>query len=220
MYFPLNILQNTEIYPLFKKQLEGEPHIFNFSSSNPTTLQYDTRDFTEFQRLIIEELESENKSWGIGRYLEERKNILRNYPDIISEGRFYHLGLDIIVPAGLSLYAPIDGTVLQTGFEEGNGNYGGFIILEHNTSNTVYYSFYGHLDSNHLVRENQVVVAGEQIGIIGDNPDSGGWFTHTHLQIITEEARLRGMMQNGYISPINLPEVSKLFPDPHFLFRY
>lgn len=97
MYYPLN-LNDLTIYPLFGNFLKGKPYIFDFSSNNPKTLAYDLSDFEQFDAMIFEELEQSAHQWGIGRYLEERKTILRGSPNIIREGWYYHLGLNIIVP--------------------------------------------------------------------------------------------------------------------------
>ncbi len=219
--YPLNLLNsNTVIHPIFGEQLRGEPHIFNFSSGNPRCASYDKRNFDVFQRQIMDELRNSGAEWGIGRYLEERRNLLSDYPQIVNEGRIYHLGLDIIVPPGYTLFAPIDGRVWRADIEEGVGNYGGFLILEHHQGDTVFYSFYGHLVSDHLVHEGDTVKGGDPIGIIGERENSGGWFTHTHLQILTERAIREGREMKGYISANDLPQLEQLFPSPYPLFRY
>jgi len=219
MYYPINLNQ-LEIFPIFGDQLQGQPHIFNYSSNNPQTLDIDTNNFDSFQEYIFNELEENNCTWGIGRYLEERKNLLRNYPQIIDEGRFYHLGLDIMVPSGYKVFAPIDGEVHLLGIEEGIGNYGGYVCLRHEINNTVFYSFYGHFNSNHLITLSQKISQGEIIGVIGEREDSGGWFTHTHLQIVSEKAMKEKRAFQAYISAENLSEIELLFPSPYPLFRY
>ncbi len=180
----------------------------------------DTSHFEEFQELVFSELKSSGWSWGIGKYLEERSLLLRNYPQIVSEGRIYHLGLDIIVPKGYKLHAPISGVVHLTGKEEGTGNYGGYVVLKHEGADGFFYSFYGHLNSHHMVNEGHIVKQGESFAEIGDGEDSGGWFTHTHLQVITEKAERMGRMFHGYASEKDLREIESLFPNPGFLFRY
>lgn len=221
--YPLNLLTSkTSVHPLFGDQLKGAPHVYNFSSSNPTTLEYDTKDVERFQKLIFDELESSGKTWGVGRYLEERKNVLRNYPQIVDEGRIYHLGLDIVVPPGLTLYAPLDCEVYRFDIEKGFGNYGGYAILKHNIQNTPFYSFYGHLKTDgDVVSEKQTLKAGEPFAVIGEaGKDSGYWFTHTHLQILTQKAVDEGRLLTGYISAANMPTLESYFPSPYLLFRY
>ena len=40
--------ENIDIYPLFGDLLKGEPYVFDFSSKNPKTLEYNLNDFKEF----------------------------------------------------------------------------------------------------------------------------------------------------------------------------
>jgi len=219
MYYPLN-LQNIEIHPLFGSYLEGEPYIFDFSSNNPKTLEYNTSDFKKFNQMVFDELEESSLKWGVGKYLEERKSILRDYPNIIEEKRFYHLGLDIIVPFDTPMYSPLDAVVFKTGKETMVGNYGGYIMLKHKINDVVFYSFYGHLKTPHLVSEGEKLIAGQEFARIGKDSDSGGWFCHTHLQILTKKAIEDGYTEWGYISPELIPKLEQYFPSPYFLFKY
>ena len=219
MYYPLN-LRSVDIYPLFGDFLEGDPYIFDFSSDNPKTLAYNRTDFGEFNRAVFDELDRSSLKWGIGRYLEERKNLLREYPNIIEEQRYYHLGLDIIVPYDTLLYAPLDAEVYTTGKETLLGNYGGYVLLKHEIKKVVFYSLYGHLKTPHIVSVGEKIKAGQEFARIGKESDSAGWFCHTHLQILTQEAVEAGYTDWGYISPELLPKVESYFPSPYFLFKY
>jgi murein DD-endopeptidase MepM/ murein hydrolase activator NlpD len=219
MYYPLN-LNGITIHPLFGDFLKGAPYIFDFSSNNPKNLEYNLLDFEEFNTMIFDELEASNHQWGIGRYLEERKTLLRAYPNIIKEKRYYHLGLDIIVPYNTPMYAPLEAEVYKTGKETAIGNYGGYIILKHDINGVVFYSLYGHLKTPHLLNVGDKVKAGQKFAHIGQESDSGGWFCHVHLQILTQAAIDAGYEDWGYISPELLPKVETYFPSPYFLFKY
>ena len=159
-------------------------------------------------------------TWGIGRYLEERRGILRNFPQMITENRIYHVGLDIVVPEGAILHTPISGNVFDVGKEEGPGNYGGYVILRHQLEETVFYCLYGHLFSRYDVRAGEYLRAGEPFGAVGGEHDSGGWFTHVHMQILTERALREKRMFQGYVAEKDLPHLEELFPSPMYLFRY
>ncbi|NQZ77972.1 MAG: peptidoglycan DD-metalloendopeptidase family protein [Ekhidna sp.] len=219
MFYPLN-LNGVEIYPLFGNYLKGKPYIFDFSSNNPKTLEYDAEDFSQFNQLVFDELNNSSCQWGIGKYLEERKSLLRGYPNIIEEGRFYHLGLDIIVPYNTPMFAPLEGEVYLTGKEKQIGNYGGFIMLKHNVSGVVFYSLYGHVQTPHLFSVGEQIKAGQEFARIGKESDSGGWFCHTHLQILTQQAIDDGYTHWGYISSDLMASVQTYFPSPYFLFKY
>ena len=212
--------EEINVYPLFGDLLKGEPYVFDFSSKNPKTLDYNLNNFQEFNEDIFNELKHSGKKWGIGKYLEERKNILRESINIINEKRIYHLGLDIIVPYNSVVFCPLDGYVHKLGKETQKGNYGGYLVLKHKIKNETFYSLYGHLKTPHKVQLGQEVLAGQELAIIGKESDSGGWFCHLHLQIITHKAMNEGYSEWGYISKKLLPIVEEYFPNPNSLFKW
>lgn len=218
--YPFDLLRSgVRVEPLFGSLLSGQPYVFDFSSANPRTLEYDPADFAQFQQLVFDELQASGREWGIGVYLEERRSVLRLYPQMIEQGRVYHAGLDIVVPQGCQLFAPLDAVVYATGRESGVGNYGGYVVLQHQLADSVFYSLYGHLDSAHRVQPGAQVSAGECFAAIGSGQDSGGWFTHTHLQIVTQQAVDAGRLFHGYVTAEDLQQIESLFPSPYPLFR-
>jgi len=219
MFYPL-CLNGVDIHPLFGDFLKGAPHVFDFSFNNPKTLEYNLTDFKQFNAMVFDELEASAHQWGIGRYLEERKSLLRAYPNIIEEQRYYHLGLDIVVPYDTPMYAPLDAEIHKTGKETIVGNYGGYIILKHNVDGVVFYSLYGHLKTPHLVETGDKIKVGQKFAHIGQESDSGGRFCHVHLQILTQAAIDDGYTDWGYVSPALLPKVETYFPSPYFLFKH
>ena len=212
--------EKFDVYPLFGDLLKGEPYVFDFSSKNPKTVNYNLDNFQEFNENIFNELKNSGKKWGIGKYLEERKNILKGSINIINEKRIYHLGLDIIVPYNSVVFCPLDGYVHKLGKENQKGNYGGYLILKHQVNNHTFYSLYGHLKTPHKVQLGEKILAGQELALIGKESDSGGWFCHLHLQIITQKAMNEGYSEWGYISEKLLPKVGEYFPDPNFLFKW
>ena len=94
-----------------------------------------------------------------------------------------HKGLDIKVYIGDTIRAAFSGKVRVVRYEaKGYGNY--VVIRHHNGLETIY----GHM-SKHLVRENQVVRAGDPIGLGGNTGRSTG--SHLHF-----ETRLCGVALN------------------------
>jgi murein DD-endopeptidase MepM/ murein hydrolase activator NlpD len=209
-----------ELFPLFGDQLSGEPHRFDLSVENPKTATYPTHDFDAFQEEIFSELEQSGATWGTAAYLENRAAILSQFPQMVEEERFYHLGLDVIVPAGFILHAPLTSRVYDAGLDGGAGNYGGYVILEHQVNDSLFYSFYGHLDTQALPEPGRHFSPGEPFAVIGKEADSGGWFTHVHLQMLTPKAIEAGMTLKGYATADFLPQVEAYFPDPTPFFRY
>lgn len=94
-----------------------------------------------------------------------------------------HKGLDIKVYIGDSIRAAFSGKVRIVRYE--GGGYGKYIVIRHpNGLETIY----GHL-SKQLVKENQIVKAGEVIGLGGNTGRSNG--SHLHF-----ETRLCGVALN------------------------
>ena len=217
--YPIPLLSTAiTVHPLFGDSLRGQPHVFDFSSENPVTL-CDTTDFTALQSAVSNVLALNRASWGIGKYLEPRPTLLRHYPQMIRERRIYHAGVDITASPGTPIFSPLDATVFRAGKEEGLGNYGGFVILQHVLDDETFYSFYGHLHTPHRVKEHDVIARGQLFAAIGDGSDSGGWFTHTHVQILTERAVAEKRVLQGYVAAEDLPCIDMLFPSPYPLLR-
>ena len=94
-----------------------------------------------------------------------------------------HKGLDIKVYIGDTIRAAFTGKVRIVRYEA--KGYGNYVVIRHNNGLE---TIYGHL-SKHLVRENQVVRAGQPIGLGGNTGRSTG--SHLHF-----ETRLCGVALN------------------------
>ena len=90
----------------------------------------------EFQQALDELIQVNGKTWSVSGYLENRSTVLREFPQMVAEERFYHLGIDINLPCGTKLYAPNDCEVVQSKYEAGMGNYGGLTILKFQKTQT------------------------------------------------------------------------------------
>ena len=220
-YYPACLLDAEQVIaPLLGAQTRGRPYVFDFSPSSPLVAEYDVKDPERLQAQIFQELSDAGRSWGLGRYLEDRRVLLQHFAQYSGEQRYIHVGLDLVVRAGARVFAPLTGRVFKIGKEAGAGNYGGYVMLKHVVSGATFYSLCGHLNSDHCVREGQEIAQGEQFGAVGEQHDAGGWFTHTHLQILTQEAVDRGLIFRGYVSDAYLSAVPTLFPSPYALFRF
>jgi len=87
----------------------------------------------------------------------------------ILKKRTFHSGVDIAAPMGAKIIAAAKGKVIFTGW---SGAYGNTIVVDHGGITTRY----SHLSSI-LVKEEQFVQQGEQIGKVG----STGWSTGPHI---------------------------------------
>ena len=131
--------------PLFRN-LQNVPLPIDLSDGNRALVKIDVRDPRELQCLLDKKM-TPGHSWGLGGYLERREMLLRYFPEMVQEKRFYHLGLDILVPLNTLLHSPLDAVVRVSDYEDGNGNYGGYMLLEHiHPEFETFYSLYGHLN--------------------------------------------------------------------------
>jgi murein DD-endopeptidase MepM/ murein hydrolase activator NlpD len=89
--------------------------------------------------------------------------------------RGFHNGLDIGTPMGTSVRAAMDGTVAETGYSSGLGNY---VILRHHAG---WQSMYGHLKTI-LVKSGQRVALGDRIAYSGNSGYSTG--PHLHFTVL------------------------------------
>jgi hypothetical protein len=205
-------------FPLFGTRLCGNaPHRFDLSSRNLAVQRVDWSDPRASTAYVFGELARHGRSWGIGSYGEERAALLRAFPQMVLSGRVIHCGLDLILPAGSLVFAPLPGRVFAAGFEDGPGNYGSYVVLRHESNGVGWYTLYGHLSRPHLVRPDQVIAAGDRLGALGGAEDNGGWFPHLHLQRITERAVRAGRMLHGYLAAGE--PIVQLFPNPAIVFR-
>jgi hypothetical protein len=219
MYYPFLLYsRGLRLRPIFEG-LKGDPFIADLSTESPFLMDADPRDQTRLQRLLEEHMTAADCSWGLSPYLERRETLLADCPQMVAENRFIHLGLDIIVPLGTPLQAPLAAVVAASGYESGEGNYGGYVLLEHAGPNfATFYSFYGHLSRDRLPPVGQAVSAGAPFAAIGDFHENGNWFHHTHLQIITRQGLEQGYLSRGYGCKADMVAMHDLCPSPVPLF--
>ncbi len=210
--------EKIEIQPVFKN-LTGEPLVVDMSVHSTLFDTIDVRDQIAFQKLLDDMMEGRH-TWGVSSYLENREIVLSECPQMVEEQRFYHLGLDVIVPLDTPLHAPLDAVVKESGYEEGEGNYGGHVLLMHESPQfETFYSFYGHLNREKLPAVGTAFKAGEPFSLIGDFHENGNWFYHTHLQVITGRGLDEGYLHKGYCAAGDLSRMDALCPSPLSLFR-
>lgn len=218
MYYPFMLYDKTIDQKALFSNLQGAPYVADLSWKSPLIDTSGGRDQVQFQALLENQM-APKYSWAVSPYLERRDTLLADCPQMATQKRFYHLGLDIIVPVGTALHAPLGAVVVESGYESGEGNYGGFVLLQHTgASFETFYSLYGHLDRNRLPPVGQALAAGEDFARIGDFPDNGNWFHHTHFQIITQKGIDQGYLSKGYCTADDLATINDLCPSPISLF--
>ncbi len=162
---------------------------------------------------------------SIGRYDEPR--LLYTTPLFalggrpIDEHRTIHIGLDLFMPPGTPVYAPLDGVVHACHDNAALLDYGPLIILRHSTDDGLeFFTLYGHLSRESLVGQypGRVVKAGDKIATLGTAEVNVGWTPHLHLQVITDLLGL-GTDFPGVARPSQRRVWTSLCPDPNLLAR-
>ncbi len=126
----------------------------------------------------------------LGYYAEPRliytDLAFRNGPWKASNRRTVHLAVDVFMAAGTKIHAPMKATVEFSDDRKGHLDYGGMVILRHETTiGDVFYTLYGHLDPNSLsqLKVGQAVEKNEVFASLGVPEQNGGWSPHIHFQL-------------------------------------
>jgi hypothetical protein len=219
MYYPFCLYSTRIAHGAIFPGLKGDPFIADLSTNSPLLRGIDVRDQEKMQR-ILDDLMGSKYQWGVAPYLEHRDTLLADCPQMVADRRFIHLGLDVIVKVGTPLHAPLHAEVAESGYESGEGNYGGYVLLKHeDPSFQTFYSFYGHLCRDRLPDPDDSFPEGSVFAEIGDFHENGNWFHHTHIQVITSKGLEMGYLHKGYCSEKDLGQLNDLCPSPIPLFK-
>jgi murein DD-endopeptidase MepM/ murein hydrolase activator NlpD len=206
------------IAPLFSFALSGpEVAQLDFTAANQRLAQPERlRDTFVFDEVVREMLAEQHATIGIGGYLENR-SIYRRSPhfDAATEPRSLHLGVDVWVPAGTPVAAPLAGVVHSLADNNNFGDYGPTIILQHELEGVKLYSLYGHLTRTDLtgLAPGQPVAASQLIAHVGPHPENGDWPPHLHFQLIADMQGRWGDFP-GVAPPSERAYWAGLCPDP------
>jgi 4-aminobutyrate aminotransferase-like enzyme/Ser/Thr protein kinase RdoA (MazF antagonist) len=138
---------------------------------------------------IGEEYDRGGQIW-LGYYFEPRliytEPAFRNGPWLASDRRTVHLAIDAFAPAGTAIHAPMDATVHVVENRTGHLDYGGVVILAHDTPDgDRFYTLYGHLNPEvcDTLTPGQTIPKGTAFCILGAPEQNGGWAPHIHFQM-------------------------------------
>jgi 4-aminobutyrate aminotransferase-like enzyme len=146
---------------------------------------------------IAERMAAAGAVVGVGGYDEARVIYAEQVTaeHVGTEARTVHIAIDLTLPAGSPVHAPLDGVV--HGFEDAASrhDYGPVVVLRHalegagpGGENLDLFTLYGHLSRRSLeqLHIGRPVAAGERFAEIGAPPDNGDWWPHVHFQLITD----------------------------------
>ncbi len=180
----------------------------------------DVETIDRFCALVDSQVDS---SPGIGRYDEPRlvyvTDLFRHVNNWEVENRTVHIGIDVFLPAGTEVRAPLAGVVHSFRNNAGAGDYGPTIILEHEPQPGLrFFTLYGHLSEDSLdgLAPGRPFAAGAVIARLGDATVNGGWPPHLHFQVMTDLLGRRGDFP-GVAAPSERAIYLDLCPDPNLI---
>jgi murein DD-endopeptidase MepM/ murein hydrolase activator NlpD len=195
----------------------------DLSASNAQIATADLHDTAAFTDLVNSILAAQNATIGIGGYLENRVIYRRSAhfgPGIVPEARSLHLGVDVWLPAGTSILAPLPATIHSLADNDNFGDYGPTVILQHELEGTVFYSLYGHLSRLEwrALQVGQPIAKGESFATVGPYPENGDWPPHLHFQLIADMQDRVGDYP-GVAPPSERDAWAALCPDPNLVLQ-
>lgn len=202
--------------PVFEPALSATNTIYMELSSANNELE--GLGESEQDETILQRIEAAGAIAGVGGYLEDRS--VYKATDLFQGDaeRSIHIGVDVFMPAGTALYAPLDGEVHSFANRQVYGDYGPVIILRHRLDGFEFHTLYGHLSEDSLtgLEDGKPIAAGEKIAEIGPRPVNGNWAPHLHFQLIRDMQGKHGDYP-GVVRPDEVDFFRNNCPDPNAL---
>ena len=134
----------------------------------------------------------------------------------IADRRSVHLGVDVFLPAGTPVHAPCDGVVDTVEFRDVRLDYGGMVVLRHETpEGDPFWTLYGHLsrESADALHAGERISRGTCFASLGDVHENGGWDPHLHFQLAMVTDGMAGDWP-GVADPDDLETWQAICPNP------
>lgn len=212
-------IRNDQIGYVFPNVTSESLRPLDLSTKNHQLKPEVVSDTTRFDRLISKMLLPGKV--GIGGYLEFRTLYQRSNMYLGEETRSLHLGVDVWIQASTKIYAPWPGRIHSFNDNQGFGDYGPTIILEHSAEEVRFFTLYGHLSRHSLqnISVGQFVDKSEEVGELGDFPENGDWPPHLHFQVMTDLLGYEGDFP-GVIAPSQRHLFESTCIDPMLLLTF
>jgi 4-aminobutyrate aminotransferase-like enzyme/Ser/Thr protein kinase RdoA (MazF antagonist) len=172
---------------------------------------------------IEKEVKLAGAAVGVGRYDEPRllytSALFGASDNPTDERRTVHIAIDLFVPAGFNVRAPLDGIIHTIADNNAPLDFGPVVILKHQMSNTDdFFTLYGHLSRESLkpLSVGKHIAKGEIFAQIGAAHENGEWPPHLHFQVIADLLDL-GKDFPGVARASERSIWKSLCPDPNLL---
>ncbi len=217
--------QNFSLKSLFPSLLKEQVYYLDLSVSSTwlgQSSKFNDLDWFDYE---LKKLQKENSKKIIsGGYLEPRPLYTDSSYEKVGnhgpESRCMHLGIDFWVAENTAVNALIDGEVALAVNDVGFKKYGGLVVLQHHEDGLVFYTLYGHLSSNSILKlkVGDRLKKGDQIGFIGNPTENGNWSTHLHFQIMLSLLNYENDFP-GVAYYAQKQVWKSICPDPNLLFK-
>ncbi len=194
----------------------------DLSVTNKELVEKKPSNASDFEDYISDYLKKNDAEIAFGGYIEGRNLYKRStiFKNENNPERNIHIGLDLWGKVGTSIVAPLDGKIHSFKNNEGLGDYGPTIILEHEIENEKFYTLYGHLslESIENLTVGTVFRKGESFATFGDSTINGDYAPHLHFQIINNIENYNG----DYPGVCNINDLNFYIencPDPNLLLK-
>ena len=218
-----SILKSLPSTKVINTEIDYSSYIpLDLSVNNQDIFERDIESAQDFEIFISDFLNKNNGKVAYGGYIETRNIYKRSIifkNDTIPE-RNIHIGLDLWINAGSAVLAALDGKLHSFKNNEGTGDYGPTIILEHEIENEKFYTLYGHLSLESIknLDVDTFYKKGEKIAVIGNSGVNGDYAPHLHFQIIKNIEDYWGDYP-GVCSKNDLNFYMENCPDPNLLLK-
>lgn len=184
-----------------------------------STMPRNPLDLTEQEAVVLTGAEKSD-TLAIGFYAEPRLIYtgegFHGGPYEADDRRSIHIGVDLFAPAGTPVHAPLDGTVRAVSNSPDRFDYGGVVILGHETPDgDTFQTLYGHLDPavTDKLTVGDRIAAGTVFAALGAQTENGGWQPHLHIQlsIMSENS---DAIWPGVANPDDCEYALAAFPNP------
>lgn len=177
-----------ELFPTLQKK---EAVHINLSENNPTVKTETEFNNPSYFQSKLDDIQLQNQTKIIaGGYLEKRALYTSDIYNLANstEKRNIHLGVDFWLPEQTPVTSFLNGKIVCAVHQKDYKGYGGFVILEHQMDDVVFYTLYGHLSKKSVeqLATKTRLKKGEQIGVLGNYEENGEWVPHLHFQVMLD----------------------------------
>lgn len=202
-------------YTFVENSFEGDYFPLSLEVETLMAEGVDPSNCKELNQYISNKASLNNAKYGVGGYLEKR-NLYQNSSRFnTQEVRNIHLGIDVWAPEGSRIASPLAGEVVVSYYNEGEGNYGGTIILKHLSKKASFFTLFGHLSKASLDENpiGKMIPKDLAFCSLGNSSENGGYLPHLHYQIVLDVLDYENDFP-GVCSERQIGYLSKICPNP------